>query len=604
VTPATVTLEAGRLVLDTPFELKDAVKEIPGRRWDKRRRRWHVAATQEGARQVRLRLGDVHCDRAALELFAREAEAAAARPLRFADELDPIPGVAANPLNPEGGGWLHQRRGYWWALPQEAPALVMGMGTGKSLVTIKALEAWGSGLVVVQCPSKARKVWPREFAKWGERDWIVDNGRFRKRNGSWKKDSSTSLKQRVERMEENVQLGIREGRPVAIVVNYEASWQGAMRDFLLSLGIDVSVKDELHKVKSAGGKWSRFAAELRKRSDRRMGLTGTLIPHSEPDVYGEYRALDPAFFGTNFGHFKRRFFVIGGFEDREIETNPLAENEWERRGFISAEAEREFTETWQRNAYICGEEVLDLPGAIDTPPASAELSSDARRSYKELSGDFITWVKTDGGDEDGEPVTAANALARLTRLQQVTSGFLPVGEDDQRELISLGEEKKRLLIEELEDIPREVPVVVYARFTEDLRRIREAAEETGRRYAEISGQRDDGLVEDPDDPSNDATMTPDCDLLGCQLQAVAESIDLTRSSIGFFYSLTLDLGNYLQVRKRQDRPGQTHTVRFGFLEIEGTIDEIIRNALDQREDAVSACIEAAKEMGRLEAVPV
>lgn len=581
----TVTLEGGRLVLDTPFELKDEVKRIPGRRWDKRRRRWHLAATQEGALQVRAHLGDVQCDQAALELFARAARAEEVRSLRFAEELPPIPGVDPSPLNPEGGGWIWQRRAFWWAREQEAPALVMGMGTGKSLVVVKLFEDWGVDLVVIQCPSKVRKVWPREFVKWQDRDWIVDNGRFRKRDGRWRKD--VSLKKRVERMQENIERGRKEGRPVAIVVNYEAAWQGAMRDFLLSLEPDCGALDELHKVKAAGGKWSRFAAELRKRCDRRLGMTGTLIPHSEPDVYGEYRALDPGYFGTNFGHFQRRFFAMGGFEGHEIE------------GFLNGQAEREFNETWQRNAFICDEDVLDLPGAIDTPPITCELGSEVRKAYAELDADFITWVAA--GEDQDEPVTAANALVRILRLQQVTSGHLVVGEDDEKRTIAIGEEKKKLLREELEDVPTHEPVVVYARFVEDLKRIQEVAEETGRRYAEISGRRDDGLVEDPDDPSRDATMNPDCDLLGCQLRAAAEGIDLTRSAIGIFYSLEIDLGLYLQIRKRQDRPGQTRTVRFGFLQAEGSIDEVIVNALNNREEVVGACIRAAKELGRLEA---
>lgn len=578
----TVTREGGRLVLETPFELKDAVKRLPTRRWDKKRRRWHVAATQETAAEVRRGLGDMHCDQGALELFAQAVRADEARPLRFADDLPPIPGVEPNPLNPEGGGWIQQRRGYWFALEQEGSALIIGMGGGKSLVAVKLYEAWGADLVVELCPSKARKVWPREFHKWGERDWIVDNGSFRKRDGTLRK--SVPLKQRVERMRENLERGRAEGRPVCLVVNYEAAWQGAMRDFLLGLDIDVLGMDEVHKLKSPGGKWSRFGDQLRSRATRRLGKTGTFIPHSEPDVYGECRAIDPGVFGTNFGTFQRRYFEMGGYEGREVE------------GFLSDAAEREFNERWQRIAYICEENELELPGVSDMPPVTTTFGAEAQKAYKEISGDFITWVK--GGGDEEEPVTAANALARILRLQQVTSGHLPVGEDG---IVDLGREKEKLLLDELDDIPADEPVVVYARFVEDLRRIERVAEKTGRRYAEISGRRDDGLVENPDDPSADGTMNPDCDLVGVQIQAGAEGIDLTRSCIGLFYSLILDLGLYLQVRKRQDRPGQTRPVRFGFLEIEGSVDEVIRTALEHREDAVGACIRTAQELGRLEA---
>lgn len=584
---AAVTREGGRLVLATPFEMKEEVKKLPTRRWDKKRGRWHVAATQQTALEVRRRLGDLRVDPATLDLLSRAQAAVEARPLRYAEELPPIPGVDPHPLNPDGGGWLHQRQAYHFALPQEACALVMGMGTGKSLVSVKLYEAWGVDLVIELCPSKVRKVWPREFAKWGDRDWIVDNGSFRKRDGSLRKN--VPLAKRVERMQENILRGRDEGRPVAIIVNYEAAWQGAMRELILDLEPDVLGFDEVHKVKSPGGKWSKFAAEARKRAERRLGKTGTFIPHSEPDVYGECRALDPGVFGTNFGEFQRRFFRMGGFENREVQ------------GFLSDAAEREFNETWQQIAYICDEDVLDLPGALDLPPVTCQLGPEASKAYKEISEDFITWVGSDG--DDGEPVTAANALARLLRLQQVTSGHLPVGEDEERVIVTLGQEKKRLLLDWLDDIPEGEPVVVYARFTEDLKRIREAAEETGRRYAEISGQREDGLIEDADDPTSDGMMTPDCDLLGVQIQAGGEGVDFTRSCHGYFYSLILDLGLYLQVRKRQDRPGQTRPVRFSFGIAEGTVDEVILNALERREDVVTACIRAAKERGRLEAGP-
>lgn len=829
---STVTREGSRLVLATPFDLKDEVKKLGGRRWDKKRRRWHVPATQESALAVRSHLGDVRCDLDSLELFSRAAEADEARALRFAEELPPIPGVPPSELNPEGGGWLWQRQAYWSALPQEGYALVMGMGcltgdseitvnrggnsrrrrldevvakfnggavnsgngfrgwdrsiptyvrgfkadgtlglvkltaaldngvkpvvkltlksgkgltctrdheivtpngkvhaenlapgdqvltngryldkdgyirlrgtghpregtggvyehilvaeeklgrplnpgetvhhrneikhdntptnldvktshsehmqehvdvlrldegqglfiplldevvsvdpageayvydlsvdddahayiangivvgnTGKSLVSVKLYEAWNVELVIELCPSKVRKVWPREFAKWGERDWIVDNGRFRKKRGDgWRK--GVSLAERVERMKENLKLGYEEDRPVALVVNYEAFWQGAMREFLMSLEPDVLGLDEMHKIKKAGGKWSKSASELRKRvrpAGKVLGKTGTVMPHSEPDVYGQFRTIDPGIFGTNFSHFQRRFFEMGGFEGKEVE------------GFLSKAAEDEFNAAWQRLAYICDEDVLDLPGAIDMPAVTCELDAEAAKAYQNLADDFITWVG--GGEEDGEPVTAANTLARLLRLQQVTSGHLFVGEDEEREVVSVGEEKKKLLRDELEDLPPGEPAVVYARFTEDLRRIEEVAAETGRRYAEISGHREDGLVEDPDDPSSDGTMNPDCDLLGVQIQAGAEGIDLTRSCYGFFYSLILDLGLYAQVRKRQDRPGQTKLVRFGFLVAEGTVDEIIIRALRERKDIVEACIAAAKEHGRLEVTP-
>ena len=577
-----VTREKNRLVLETDFELKNRVKELPGRLWDEDRKRWHVPATQETVLAIREKLGDVRCDRATLELFAAAAEAEEARNFRFAEDLPPIPGLPPHPMNPEGGGWNHQRQAYWFALPQESSALVMAMGTGKSLVKIKLYEAWQADVVVIVCPSKARKIWPREFGKWGERKWIVENGRnILGARGKPKK--KPSLPERVEAMEKAMKEGADQKRPVALVVNYEAFWQGAMRTFLLSLKgqLDVVDYDEIHKIKRAGGKWSRMAEQLSKRAKRKGGLTGTLIPHSEPDVYGQYRALDPGIFGTNFKRFKDKYFEMGGFEMREVQ------------GFLDEAKETDFQERLQRIAYFCGEDVLDLPPSVDMPPVTFEMGAKAAKAYREMESDFVSWI----GEADSTEITAANVLAKMTRLQQITSGYLPVGDDGEIEI--LGNEKQKLLIDELEDIPTHEPVVVYARFTEDLKRIEEAAKQTGRRYREISGRRDDGLIENPDDPSADGTMVEDCDLLGCQIQAVAEAVDLTRSCYGIFYTLNRDLGNFKQVRKRQDRPGQTRSVRYAYLGADGTMDEVIIAALAARDEVTSAVIKAARERGRL-----
>jgi hypothetical protein len=105
-------------------------------------------------------------------------------------------------------------------------------------------------------------------------------------------------------------------------------------------------------------------------------------------------------------------------------------------------------------------------------------------------------------------------------------------------------------------------------------------EQTGRRYGELSGRRRDGLTDDSE-------MSPDIDLLGCQLQSGGTGIDLTRSHTGIYYSLDFNLGDYLQSRKRLHREGQRHVVTFVHLLAEDTVDRAIYGALRKREETLT-----------------
>ena len=70
-----------------------------------------------------------------------------------------------------------------------------------------------------------------------------------------------------------------------------------------------------------------------------------------------------------------------------------------------------------RITFRVGDEVLDLPPATEVT-YHCDLTGEAARIYKDLEEDFVARVK------DGT-VTAANAMVKLLRLQQVTGGCVP-----------------------------------------------------------------------------------------------------------------------------------------------------------------------------------
>src|SRR5699024_5504445 len=101
-----------------------------------------------------------------------------------------------------------------------------------------------------------------------------------------------------------------------------------MVESIQRFGPDVVVVDELHKIKGASANASRLLARITKSVPRRIGLTGTVMPHGPLDVFGQWRFLDPYAFGettadgsrkqATFGGFRERFAVMGGWMGKEV----------------------------------------------------------------------------------------------------------------------------------------------------------------------------------------------------------------------------------------------------------------------------------------------
>ena len=86
------------------------------------------------------------------------------------------------------------------------------------------------------------------------------------------------------------------------------------------------------------------------------------------------------------------------------------------------------------------------------------LSNSARKTYTTLYKDMVA-------DVGSGKVTVASALTRLLRLQQITSGFLPVEDDEDgtTNLQQIDTGKQELLADLLEDPPAHEPLVVFFR---------------------------------------------------------------------------------------------------------------------------------------------
>lgn len=528
-------------------------REIPGRKWDRENRIWLAPATGETVRSIKELFGhhDVRLDAASEALLSEAVSVPTGAQSRQADAPE-IPSVKTQP-------WRHQRQAFWFCRERPAALLNMGMGTGKSKVVVDLVCNDSRPMrVLILCPKSVVGVWPRMFMDHGSK-WcaVVDP----KGSGERKK----------EIIESSIHLQRGEAYPLVIVLNYEAARHGfvakvseesrGLAGYLLEKEWDLIVLDESHRCKDARGLTGKFIERLRGRAAWRLCLTGTPMPHSPLDIFSQMRFLEPGIFGQSFTTFRSRYAVMRALGNTGIQTVAGFKNLPE----LSAKANR-VTFTAETD------DVLDLPPATDVF-RTFEMEGEQRRVYDEMEATLVADVRSGR-------VTAANALVRLLRLQQITSGYLPSPEPGAPN-VRIGKGKTDLLFEVMEEIGQGDPIAVFCRFHHDLDVVHAVAKELRRSSRELSGRRNDI-------PSG---KWEEGDVLAVQIQSGGVGIDLTRTRYGVYFSVGYSLGEYEQSLARVRRPGQTRPVTYVHLLAASSVDEVVREALIQKSEIVGYVID-------------
>jgi SNF2 family DNA or RNA helicase len=556
----------GRIYWWCRFEMNSIAKSIPGARWNRKLQAWEYLATPAVAAAITKRIQSKYIHPDVLAMASTITKAAVVKHMSD-EEL---------PDHPSGTpSWVHQKRAFQFAKNLPAVGLFMEMGSGKTKVAVDLITNRGHKRVLVVCPKSAMvDVWARQVPVHSHIpiDVVI-------LNGSTADKKMEQAKAALTRAEET-------GRPFILVINYESVWREPLGSLLKQVRLDCVVLDESHRIKSPGSRVSLYCSELGKRVPYRMALTGTPAHNSPLDVYAQYRFLDPGVFGTNFSAFRDRYAVMGGYGGYQVIAYRISPTlpDGQPNPYYSLKLDREFQERMYLIAFrVRTGDVLDLPPEMDEE-RRFDLSDSARKIYTKLYRDMVA-------DVGSGKVTVTNALTRLLRLQQITSGFLPVEDDNGNttNLQQIDTSKQELLADLLEDLPVHEPLVVFFRFIHDADAIRQKVEAAGRRYYELSGrvnQLEDWKTERSDDlPAS---------VIAVQIRAGGAGVDLTRACYCVYYSLGFSLGDYDQSRYRINRPGQTRPVRFYHLIANGTVDKKVYTALKAKTDVVSHIVDGMK----------
>ena len=500
----------------------------------------------------------------------------------------PISQIIITPLNdttfvpPEaddGGGlapirfakttpWQHQLKGYWFCYGKKASLLGYDMGTGKSAIAVHLIINRGHRRILIVCPLSVVDVWPSEFKRHAGKPIYV-------------KALKGTVAKKVKDAQEALATAEALDLPCVLVINYESVWRPPFgpsyneknrmieQGFAMEAGFDLVVADEVHKVKSSGGIASKFLAKLGQKVLYRLGLTGTPMPHSPLDIYGIFRFLDPNIFGWSFSRFRAQY----------ADCHPMFKSK-----VLRYKNQVQLNDkVYSLMIRVMKRDVLDLP-PVTHVERFCTLEPAARKAYDQLEANFVAGI-------NGGVITVQNALGKLLRLQQLTSGYLPLqkasesfgdADDDFGDVVltEISTAKRKLLEDELDNLPIDEPIVVFAKFTKDLELIKEVAEKSGRRACELSGQRKELL----------AWQNGEYDLIAVQVKTGESGISLVRSCYVFYYSLGFSLGDFDQSLARADRPGQERPVTYTHLLVENSIDGKVYQSLRDHKDVIESII--------------
>ena len=289
--------------------------------------------------------------------------------------------------------YAHQKAGIDWIIKHNACALLWGMGTGKTVTTLTAVDLllndyMEDGPVLVIAPKRvAENTWSKETAKWEH----LQHLRISRIMGT-EKQRLTSLSTPAD-----IYVINREN-VVWLVETLGKHWC-----FL------VVVIDELSSFKSAQSKRWKALRRVRGRIRRLIGLTGTPRPNGLEDFWPEIYLLDQGErLGKTLGAFRARYLVpekMNGHIVYSYRPKDGAEDE-----------------VYKQLADICmsirKEDVLTLPGQVyedielETPPALL-------KQYKQFERDKVMECL----DADGE-IVAGTEAALTNKLLQFANGAI------------------------------------------------------------------------------------------------------------------------------------------------------------------------------------
>lgn len=435
------------------------------------------------------------------------------------------------------------------------------MGCGKTLTTIAVAGAlYNLGKidrVLVVAPTSVCSVWPHDLNQFATFPW----------------EARVLLGDKKKRLKALNELENWPFKALRIaVINYESTHRDGIFEALAAYKPDLIVCDESQRIKNPSAAQSKALHKLGDATPFRMILSGTPVQNNAVDLYSQYRFLDPAVYGANFYAFKNRYCIMGGYGQHQIV------------GYRNMD---ELVEKEHSVAYrVTKEECLDLPQQTFIN-RYVQFTDAEQAIYEQLRKSSFLELET------GENVTATTILTMYLRVMQLTGGFLTADESTRPKQVNTA--KLDALADIVDDyvVDAGKKLVIFARFRAEIAAIENLLRLRKIQYGSIYG---DVPMEERGKIVDDFQTNPDTKVFVAQIQTAGLGITLHAASTAVFYSYDYNYANYAQALARIHRIGQRLPVTYIHLVVDGSIDEKILAALENKEDMAKTVVDSWREV--------
>ena len=468
--------------------------------------------------------------------------------------------------------FVHQERGIEFIQERDLCAgLIWEPGTGKTraiIETVKRLRVKNPNLkVLVVCSiSLIERTWMEEIQKYSDfsftncheegipekpTDFMIINWEsIRSRKGQWNQELNENL------------IALRK-----LISSYQV----------------LAVLDESTKIKSYNSEITKTMLWLAPHFAGRIIMSGTPTPNSVLEWWPQVNFIKPYVLGTSYHQFKNTYsyWERNGVKIPQGAVITRAErSKMYRTGgkeVVSAENEKKIMKLISPYLMVVQKkDCPDLPEKIDLF-REVNMTSNQSRVYKDMKNELVAYLSDLFENQDvSSAAVAQNALTKIAKLREVTSGFII---DENGQEVDLGGSPKIQALEEIVEDAEGQQIIVFGNFKWELRKIASTLEKHGP-VSLLYGETKDkaGVIE--------AFQKKDTRFFVAHPRSAAHGLNLQEHcSMAVFFSLSYSSEEYDQARARIHRQGQTQKCTYIHLLAKKTIDEEILSVVQGKKTA-------------------
>ncbi len=567
-----------RFEITVPFVMNGVAQAMPSRRWNKSLRKWVAPLVKRNVEYIMNNIAIMSCAEitpAAQEAIINHKQRQQKKAIRK------FPEWYQHKLPPR----KHQLPPLDKFYGAEYGGLFYPVGTGKSKIAIdltaaKAMSGDDIGIdaAVILCPYSIRKNWLKQLEEHCPIGYVARVLDY----------------QTVKGRKEFQELLSETDKMRYLIVGIESLSSGSAKEFVynfLTATKSALIVDEAQRIKNPNAKRTKVCMQLAKYSKFRLIMTGTPITQGIIDLYSQMQFLSPDIIGIgDYYSFRNRYAVMGGYNNKEIIGYRNVDELMEAiRPHICQVTREEALKDLPESSYI-----------VRTVP----MTKEQREVYRSVASNRLIVV-------DESEITVENALAQLTRLQQIAGGFtVKEGKDpitQERTVVPhfLGSNKVDEVVSIAEEVGKGTNIIVWCRFIPEIKLVAGKLREIfgGDQVVEFHGE-----IEDSERWNNlQKFERREVQFFVANPRLGGIGLDILAGDIAIFYSNTFSYEDRVQAEGRNLRTGRKKPVTYIDLVCEKTVDEHVLDIIKAKgtmaayvRDALRQGVNPIKEIGEVE----